>query len=143
MVNMSNRYSKKYIIVNSSDLVSGNTSSFSCELYQGIKIRSVKLISLLLPNTITSPIFPTYINIVMYPLFERNVVSTNSNKSTFTIPFIPGQVTTFNEDYYNQEFTFDTPIFISQFNVDLRDQTGSLVTFSSGDWSMVLEVKYE
>lgn len=133
----------KYIVINSADRDSGTVNDFYVSIPYGIKIKSVKLLSLILPNTVTSPTVPQYINLSISK-FEDSVISSNNTVYTFTVPFINGQVNLYRGDMYPQEFYFprDTYFYTQQFNVKLLDKDNTAVTFSGGDWSFVMEVRY-
>ena len=134
--------SHKYIQINSSDRVSGAVTNFRVNIPYGIFLKEVKLLSVIIPDVITSPTTPQYLNITLSSL-ENGVISSNPNVSTFCVPFVPNELSFFTADMYPQVMEIPlSGVYVQQFVVSLTDKNGLPVTFSSGEWSLLLEVKY-
>ena len=133
--------SHKYIQINSSDRTDGSATNFRVEIPYGIRIKEASLLSVLIPDVITSLILPQFLNITISSL-ENGVISSNTNVSTFCVPYVPNELLFFTTDMYPQIMEIPNGVYVQQFYVALTDRDGLPVTFSSGNWSLLLEVKY-
>jgi hypothetical protein len=128
-----------HIVVSSADRVSGGVSDFQANTPIPLDRHPVRLCSVTLPNTVTSPTVPTYLAIHLGS-WPTGAMGTDTPPLTtqFVFPFVPGQVTQFNPSS-----VFDQPLqcggVLNQLRVRLTDLTGAPVTFSGGDWSFVIQ----
>lgn len=130
----------KYVAVNSADRVSGTVSDFQINLPYGLKARKIQLLSVVLPNSITSPTTNTHIFLNISN--TENNVSTNRNTFTFCIPFLLNTVNVYHGEFYQQQSVFPKGqmFYQQQITVKLLDYNNAPVTFSSGEWSFLLKV---
>lgn len=128
-----------HILVSSADRVSGTVVDFQVDTPIPLCECRLRLCSVTIPNTVTSPTTPGYL-VLCIGGFPNGVLGTDSPPvaGQFVIPFVPSQVTRFDPSS-----VFDQPLQcglrVNQLRIRLQDQTGAPVTLSSGDWSFVLQ----